>query len=195
MNKEEKIYLVVNTFLNNSKLSISELSLLPELKGISKSSISRYLNDPIVANLFGEATYEQIKDILTMKRIEGRKKGGLTSFQNNQSLKDENGKFVGSTKAINTNNIQRKIKHILIFTQMLLENQNFSLQDIADLYNETNADGEHITRDYVYDCLSEHEKYNIFSEEISQKISEILVQRRILGNKKGALKTNENRGR
>ena len=59
----------------------------------------------------------------------------------------------------------------------------------------SNLDKETVTRDYVYDCLSEHEKYNIFSSEITQKIKELLVQRRILGNQNGALKTNEFRGR
>ncbi len=195
MKKEEKVYLVVETFLKNPNMSLKDLSLLPQLEGMSRSSINRYLNDPLVINLFGLDTYKQIKDILAFKKLEARKKGGLKSFQNNHALKDEAGRFVGSIKAQDDNNIKRKIKHILIFTQLLLENPNLSLEEIANIYNNSNLDKETVTRDYVYDCLSEHEKYNIFSSEITQKIKELLVQRRILGNQNGALKTNEFRGR
>ena len=195
MNKEDKIYLVVETFLKHPNLTIEELSLLPEIEKISKSSIGRYLNDPLVATLFGKDTYEEIKNILALKKLESRKKGGMKSFQNNQALKAPNGKFIGVKRASNQDNIKRKIKHILIFTQILLEHPELSLQEIADYYNKTNNDKEKVTRDYVYDCLSEHAKYHIFSDEIATTIDEILVNRRIIGNKNGALKTNENRGR
>lgn len=195
MNKEDKIYLVVETFLKHPNLTIEELSLLPEIEKISKSSIGRYLNDPLVATLFGKDTYEEIKNILALKKLESRKKGGMKSFQNNQALKAPNGKFIGVKRASDQDNIKRKIKHILIFTQILLEHPELSLQEIADYYNKTNNDKEKITRDYVYDCLSEHTKYHIFSDEIATTIDEILVNRRIIGNKNGALKTNENRGR
>ncbi len=195
MNKEDKIYLVVETFLKHPNLTIEELSLLPEIEKISKSSIGRYLNDPLVATLFGKDTYEEIKNILALKKLESRKKGGMKSFQNNQALKAPNGKFIGVKRASDQDNIKRKIKHILIFTQILLEHPELSLQEIADYYNKTNNDKEKVTRDYVYDCLSEHTKYHIFSDEIATTIDEILVNRRIIGNKNGALKTNENRGR
>ena len=195
MNKEDKIYLVVETFLKHPNLTIEELSLLPEIEKISKSSIGRYLNDPLVATLFGKDTYEEIKNILALKKLESRKKGGMKSFQNNQALKAPNGKFIGVKRAGDQDNIKRKIKHILIFTQILLEHPELSLQEIADYYNKTNNDKEKVTRDYVYDCLSEHTKYHIFSDEIATTIDEILVNRRIIGNKNGALKTNENRGR
>ena len=195
MNKDDKIYLVVETFLKHPNLTIEELSLLPEIEKISKSSIGRYLNDPLVATLFGKDTYEEIKNILALKKLESRKKGGMKSFQNNQALKAPNGKFIGVKRASDQDNIKRKIKHILIFTQILLEHPELSLQEIADYYNKTNNDKEKITRDYVYDCLSEHTKYHIFSDEIATTIDEILVNRRIIGNKNGALKTNENRGR
>ena len=195
MNKEDKIYLVVETFLKHPNLTIEELSLLPEIEKISKSSIGRYLNDPLVATLFGKDTYEEIKNILALKKLESRKKGGMKSFQNNQALKAPNGKFIGVKRASDQDNIKRKIKHILIFTQILLEHPELSLQEIADYYNKTNNDKEKVTRDYVYDCLSEHTKYHIFSDEIATTIDEILVNRRIIGNKNGALKSNENRGR
>ncbi len=190
MHKEEKICLAVNAFLKHTNLTISELSQLPELKSLSRSSIQRYLNDPQVAILFGDDVAQNIKDILKLKGMEGRKKGGLISFQNNTAMKDENGRFIGSKKAETGDNINRKIKHILIFTQLFLENPNASLQEIADMYNKAQPDGEKVTRAYVYDCLSEHTTYNIFSDEITALIASQLEQRRILGNKNGADITN-----
>lgn len=194
MTKEEKIYLVVETFLKHPNLTISELANLPELKDISKSSIQRYLNDPIISQIFNENLFNSIKDRLKLKTIEARKKGGLMSFRNNNALKDANGKFIGVEKSGEDNNIKRKIKHILFFTQVFLENPNFTLQDIADLYNKINPT-ESITRDYVYDCLSEHDKYDLFSNRVSNLIASQLEQRRLLGNKNGAEITNENRGK
>lgn len=76
-----------------------------------------------------------------------------------------------------------------------MSNPKASLQDIADMYNEANPDQEPVTRDYVYDCLSEHEKYDIFSENIAKQLSIQLEQRRILGNINGALATNSSRGK
>lgn len=195
MNKEEKIYIVVTSFLKNPNLTIAQLAELPELQGIPKSSISRYLNDPLIIKLFNEKVFNNIKDTLKLKGIEARRKGGLKSFQNNQALKDENGRFIGSEANKDEERIKRKIKHILIFAQLLLTNPNNSLEDIANMYNESNPENETVTRDYVYDCLSEHQKYNVFSEEISNTLAVLLEQRRILGNKNGANITNENRKR
>lgn len=193
MTKEEKICKVVEAFLNHPNLTIIQLSELPELAGISKTSIQRYLNDPVISRLFDEDVYNSIKDKLKLKGLEARRKGGLTSFKNNVAIKDENGRFVGVEKANDANNISRKIKHILIFTQLFLEYPNFSLQDIADTYNYMNPDDGLVTRDYVYDCLSEHDKYDILSDRVAQQISLQLEQRRLMGNKNGADITNENR--
>lgn len=193
MTKEEKVCKVVEAFLNNPGLTIAELSGLPELSEISKSSIQRYLNDPVISKLFDENVYNNIKDKLKLKGLEARRKGGLTSFNNNVVIKDANGHFIGVEKASDSNNISRKIRHILIFSQFFLEHPDFSLQDIADLYNRENPT-ENVTRDYVYDCLSEHSKYDIFSESMTQQISLQLEQRRLMGNKNGADITNESRG-
>ncbi len=194
--KEEKIILVVHTFLNNPNCTLKSIAMLPALDGISASSIQRYLNDPLVETIFGEDTHRRIKETLRLKGIEAKRKGGLTSFRNNNVIKGENSLFVGSEKVQpGEDNVARKIRHILIFGQLFLSNPKASLQDIADMYNEANPDQEPVTRDYVYDCLSEHEKYDIFSENITKQLSIQLEQRRILGNINGALATNSSRGK
>ncbi len=194
MKREEKIFLVAKMFLEYPNLTIMELSQLPELSGISKSSIQRYLNDPLIVNLFGEETAQKIKDTLKLNSIEGKRRGDFVSFQNNDCLKSESGRFIGSKPSINKENIAKKVKHILVFAQIFLEYPNASLQEIADIYNASCQDEEMVTRDYVYDCLSEHEKYNIFSSNISEIISSQLEQRRILGNKNGADAVNSKKG-
>lgn len=195
MTKEEKVSLVVRTFLEHPNLTILQLSELPELKGISSSSIQRYLNDPVIKQLFNEHIFNNIKEILALKNLEAKRKGGLTSFQNNTALKDDSGRFIGVKKASDSNNINNKIRDILIFAQIFLENPSFSLQDIIDFYNEINPNVEPVTRDYVYDCLSEHSKYEIFSEKMSSQISLQLEQRRYIGNRNGAIATYESRGK
>ena len=195
MIKEEKIRLVMKAFLSNPKLTIVELSKLPELEGISKSCIQRYLNDPIVSTLFDEELQQNIKNILALKGLEARKKGGLKSFQNNTVIKGSNGQFIGVESSPDNGNINRKIRHILIFAQLFLAHPAATLQDIADLYNANNPDSEPVTRDYVYDCLSEHAKYDIFSEKMALQLSFQLEQRRILGNINGAIATNGARGK
>ena len=74
MTKEEKICKVVETFLNHPNLTIIQLSELPELEGISKTSIQRYLNDPVISRLFDEDVYNSIKDKLKLKGLEARRK-------------------------------------------------------------------------------------------------------------------------
>lgn len=194
MTRKEKISLVVNTFLKYPNLTMAQLADLPELKDISKSSIQRYLNDPVICQLFNEEVFNNIKNILTMKGMGAKRKGGFNSFQNNLAVKDNNGQFRGVKKAENNDNINRKIKHILTFAQLFLENPELSLQDIADLYNEMNPGQDPVTRDYVYDCLSDQTKYEVFSEKMAKQLAYLLEQRRLLGNSNGAIIVNETRG-
>ena len=49
MTKEEKIKLVVETYINNPNITIAEVSKKTD---IPVSSVQRYLNDPIIVKLF-----------------------------------------------------------------------------------------------------------------------------------------------
>ena len=96
--KLEKVKKVVEIFLRDKK-KIREIS---EETGISKSAIQRYLNDDEFINLiYGEKANfikEEICRRLEENYKEGIKLGGINFAQNNESLKDELGHFIGSRK-------------------------------------------------------------------------------------------------
>lgn len=94
INKEKNILKVVKLFLEND-LYINEIA---ELSNISSSSVQRYLNDPLVCDLFGSKTKEQIKTKLKAKKISGNIKGGRNYSLNNTAIKNIDGKFNGSIK-------------------------------------------------------------------------------------------------
>ncbi len=74
---------------------------------------------------------------------------------------------------------------ILVFSNMYLENPKLNLQQIADLYNSTHLEDERvITKDYVYDCLSDKKSYSLLSDNLYDIIQEQLSQRFNNSNKK-----------
>lgn len=193
MDKSFKVCLTVNAFLKHPDCSMIELSKLPELEGISKSSVQRYLNDPVIIDLFGKGVYDKIQRIIDEKTQEARVKGGINSFKNNQALKSSKGQFIGNIPLKDDSKVERKINHIIALARIFLTNPSLSLQEIADLYNSTSAENDKITRDYVYDCLTSEGKYDILSKDVWNLISEQLVARRIVGNRNGSITVNENK--
>lgn len=191
MNKDKKICLVVKCFLKNPTFSAQQLSMLPELEGFSRSSIQRYLKDPLINEMFDEDTYNKIQELLKLNHLSAQKKGGITSFLNNQSIKDGNGKFMGSVRHLNNRKLEVKCKHILSFANIFLAYPEMSLQEIADFYNKSNSDNEMVTRDYVYDCLKSKKQYDVLSEQIWAQIETQLENRRLIGNQNGANITNQ----
>jgi len=170
MPKDKKICLVVKSFLKNPTYTMLELSELPELKGISKSSIQRYLNDSLIISIFGRKTYEEIQELLKNNISNARKKGGINSFKNNEPIKDDKGKFISTFKTKDNHRLEKKINHILVFSNIFISNPNMSLNDIVNFYNGNNPYGEVVTRDYVYDCLSCNGSYNLLDDNIKEKI-------------------------
>lgn len=190
MNKEKNILNVVKIFLENPKLTIKEIS---EITGISSSSVQRYLNDPIIKEIFNDETFEKIHDLLNQNKLTARRKGGINSFQNNEPIKDQNGRFIAVKKATNNCRLEKKCNDILIFANIFLRNSNLSLQQIADFYNENyNLDyNKPVTRDYVYDCLNSKDSYELLANDLYEVISKQLKERRIVGNVEGANITNK----
>ena len=182
--------LVVQTFLNNPNLTLEELSQKPELKSLSSSSIQRYLNDPIVIELFDQETYNKIQKELSGSKMDGHRKGGLHYFENNEPIKDENGKFQGSIKSVEPSRIETKVKHILAFANVFLNNPEMSLQDIADFFNEASEGKYHFTKAYVYDCLNSKDTYDVLDSAKWELIASQLEERRHQGNINGAIQTN-----
>lgn len=195
MDKSFKVCLTVNAFLKHPECSMKELAQLPELDGISKSSVQRYLNDPVIIDLFGRDVYDKIQKIIDAKALDARVKGGINSFKNNQALKGANGKFIGSVPLKDDSKLERKINHIIALARIFLVNPNMSLEQIAEFYNSNSSENDKITRDYVYDCLTSKDKYNILNEEAWKRIDAQLIARRIVGNRNGAMVVNEGKTR
>ena len=96
--KLENVKMVVSLFLSNDNLSIKDIS---KKTGISRSSVQRYLHDPLIQEIFGEEAQiiiVQIENKLRDNYSDGVKLGGQTFASRNVSLKDENGHFIGSKK-------------------------------------------------------------------------------------------------
>lgn len=189
--KEKKICITVKAFLEHPNFTNEELA---KLTGFSSSSIQRYLNDPVIKELFNEETFSKIKELLSNNIKDARRKGGINSFQNNEPIKDSNGLFIGSKKSIETNRLESKCNDILIFANIFLQNPNLTLEQIADFYNKYYSDKtSEVTKDYVYDCLSKKTSYSLLADNLYEVISSQLEERRILGNKNGAIETNNKR--
>ena len=122
-----------------------------------------------------------------------RQKGGMNSFKNNVQEQDSRGRFIGSVKTDNTLKAEQKTKHIITFSEIFLSNPSISLQETAEFYNRSNPNGEVVTRNYVYDCLTSSQINDLLGETISNQISIQLEQRRLQGNRNGANVTNEAR--
>lgn len=189
--KEKKICITVKAFLEHPNSTNEELA---KLTGFSSSSIQRYLNDPVIKELFNDETFSKIKELLSNNIKDARRKGGINSFQNNEPIKDDAGYFIGNRKSSQTNRLESKCNDILIFANIFLKNPNLSLEQIADFYNNYYSDkSRKVTRDYVYDCLSKKTSYSLLADNLYEVISSQLEERRILGNKNGATETNNKR--
>ncbi len=189
--KEKKICITVKAFLEHPNSTNEELA---KLTGFSSSSIQRYLNYPVIKELFNDETFSKIKELLSNNIKDARRKGGINSFQNNEPIKDDAGYFIGNRKSSQTNRLESKCNDILIFANIFLKNPNLSLEQIADFYNNYYSDkSRKVTRDYVYDCLSKKTSYSLLADNLYEVISSQLEERRILGNKNGAVETNNKR--
>lgn len=189
--KEKKICITVKAFLEHPNSTNEELA---KLTVFSSSSIQRYLNDPVIKELFNDETFSKIKELLSNNIKDARRKGGINSFQNNEPIKDDAGYFIGNRKSSQTNRLESKCNDILIFANIFLKNPNLSLEQIADFYNNYYSDkSRKVTRDYVYDCLSKKTSYSLLADNLYEVISSQLEERRILGNKNGAVETNNKR--
>ena len=181
LGKQKKIMISVKTFLENPTCSINEIAeIIKNTYGlnISTSSVQRYLKEEtMIIQLFDSETYQRIRDLLAKNKLTGQQKGGLNSFENNEVVKDKNGKFIGVKKTTKSNRLGKKCNDTLIFANMILSNPDMSLQKIADFYNEFYPSGDIVTKDYVYDCISNKSSYMILAEELYAKITEILEQR------------------
>ena len=71
---------------------------IAEALGYSESSVQRYLTDELVPELTSKEDAKNIKEFLKQMKLEGNKKGGITSSETNEILREENGKFSGNVR-------------------------------------------------------------------------------------------------
>ena len=87
--KKRKILLICKEFLDkNGNISNEELS---NKTNISKSSVQRYLNDPLIIELLGQKTYDIIQKKLTKNKDYAPYKGGYISSKITEVSKDKYG--------------------------------------------------------------------------------------------------------
>lgn len=134
--------------------------------------------------MFDEEIFDNIKDLLKQRTIEARRKGGINYFKNNEPIKDEYGNFIGSKKTNLTNRLEQKCLDILVFANMYLNNSNLSLQQMADIYNTYSDDDRTITKDHIYDCLSDKKAYSLLADDLYSIIKEQLGSRYNSENKR-----------
>ena len=177
LQKKKNILIVVGEFLRNPNLSMKELA---SLVNMTPSSVQRYLNDDYIKHSLGLDVYNQVQQYLQEHKKNRAQLGGRNFAKNNRALKDENGKFIGSVKEDSElNRNLKKENDIIRLVVFYLGNPTLSLQAIAESFNPP------ITRDYVYDCLTDDRVLTLFGEDIANQVKLQLEQNRYQLPKKG----------
>lgn len=83
--------------LIKANLYIQEIA---DIMGYSRSSIQRYLNDPLVETIYGKEIKEIVSNRLEENYINGKIKGGSNANKTHQYVKTTNGRFNGCTKRV-----------------------------------------------------------------------------------------------
>lgn len=161
--------LVLEYLLEHPYAFIAEIA---EETKISKSSVQRYLDS--FSDVIIPATNQTVKDQLRINKLRGQRKGGITSFENNDSIKDESGKFIGSVKAQTTDKELQKQKDIIFISNYYLMKGQISLQELANELSEIGI----YTKDYVYDCLTDQRLSGLIGEYQADEIARRLREAR-----------------
>lgn len=161
-----KDIIVLEYFLKHPDSFISEIS---DALSISKSSVQRYLQKHLEVVI--EDRGITIKEQLEINKSKGKKKGGNNFFKNNDLVRDEQGKIIGSKKTPSTiDKEEQKKKDIILITNYYLEHPSSTLDEIASLFEELGM----FTRTYVYECLTGSKTEEILGKEKFKKIKETL---------------------
>lgn len=169
---ERKMNIVVEYFMTHPDAYIGEIS---EQTGIPKSSVQRYLER--VKDKTISKTGLTIEEQLKINKLRGHRKGGITSFENNDSVKDSSGKFIGSIKTQSQDKELQKQKDILVIATYYLYRGQISLQDLTDELSEMDLCGTY-TKDYVYDCLTDQRLSGLIGQANANEIAKRLKESR-----------------
>ncbi len=156
---------VVKYFLENPNASMIQIS---EATGISKSSVQRYLNKPAIANMVIPSLGCMIKEKLQQNLIKGRQKGGRNTFSLYDSIKDEQGHFVGLQATKTDSKEELKKEDIKMIVNFFSHYPYYTLEQMAkELDNK-------YTSDYIYKCLTDSRVEEIFGGVIASAINKQL---------------------
>ncbi len=89
-----KILLLSKLFLESNYSDIE----LSNITGISSSSVGRYLTSPLAMEVLGHDVFNVIAQKRRENLYNAKIKGGQIFAKQNISLKEEDGKFIGSKK-------------------------------------------------------------------------------------------------
>ena len=153
---------VIDYFLENPTDSIIDIS---DATGISSSTVQRYLTSSDVQIMYGIDVAEKIKEQLKINKRNGQKKGGINSYRNNQSIKNDKGQFIANEKRSEVFEFELpKVKNIRMIGKYFLLNPNKTLDELVIDFNSK------YTRDYIYDCLNDDRIAQILGVNVAQSI-------------------------
>ena len=159
---KEKEKIIVDYFLDNPNTYIGEMAKVIK---IPRSTIQRYLKknkDVIIPGL-----NITIDKQLELNKARGNIKGGITSFENNDSIRGEKGHFQGSIKTIEENKSEIKEQDIILICNYYLDNPTLTLDELVEelgIYQ----------RSYIYNCLTNSSTIDVIGTEKYEQIKNIL---------------------
>ncbi len=165
---EEKKKKIIDYFLENPTATIIDIS---NATGISKSSVQRYLNDPIYMNILIPKTGKTVAEQLKLNKIVGNQKGGRTTFLTHSVQQDAAGKFIGTSRdTTEENKEERKREDIIKFARYFSQNPYVTLEEMAEYFDKI------YTKSYIYDCLNDPRVEELFGKLIADALHRQLEQ-------------------
>ena len=147
---------VLNAFLENPTLTIIDIS---KITNIPKSTVQRYLNKYDNYILPNEKI--TIKEQLMKNKRKGQSKGGNNSYLNNDTLRDDRGRFI---KVVKTNTDKNT----------LIKKQN-DIKNLGDILISNNLnDLNQYTDTYIHELLNDKKLDSIIGKKKINRIISII---------------------
>ena len=155
---------------------------ISEATSISRSTIQRCLEKH--NNIIIPSTRLTIEEQMRENQIRGKRKGGLSSFQNNTFIKDEEGHFNGCVKGTTIDKEEKKRQDIVFICKYYLTNYPMTLEEIAKELEDTKM----YTKSYIYRCLTDPRVVELIGVETAKELSlKLKTSRQALSKKRQAL--------
>ena len=176
---DEKERKVIDYIKENPHAFIHEIA---EATYISRSSVQRYLEK--YKNIIIPRTRLTIEEQMKVNQLLGRRKGGLSSFQKNTSIKDEEGHFQGCVKDNNQEKEFKKRQDIIMICNYYLANYPKTLVEISKELEDTGI----YTKSYIYRCLTDPRVVELLGVEKAKELSlKLKTSRQALSRKRKGL--------